>query len=791
MKKKTSSFWKQTAYFLIDHHRGILLSTVLISFIMLFGLLRARIVTDMRDFYSQDNKELSHQIESQFDEGLYAEIIFESKEIESLLSVRLMQKQWHVLQKIKENFKVRTHSLVEGVNHILKKQKGKTLDEVDSYNEIAHVILNATSDKERWDLAKVTWNLVSNRQFIKNYRHLKQDKSKDLKLFHFIPPNVKAMKAYIQLDSSYSKVQHKQIFNQIRLFTEKFQTEDFRIYHLGAGLVELDIESHAQMNTKWMGLILFLINAMLLWWLYRKPREVVLTLVILAISCLWSFGLASWLGFRFSFLHLIAIPILLGTGMDDNIMFVRSLRLFLKNHQKKESLSLALEQSGNAIFLTTFTTFIAFLSGALVSSSEAIRSFFALVALSMIMVLILTLILQISMRQFFSESDNLTEYPPSAFGKTLENLFFWHYRHRKTIFPVLMILFLISVFLSRNLEATADVGQFLRRSMPTYQSDQIQDFYFGTNIFGYIYFTGDVASIPLLRKIKNLQREMAHLPYIEMIFERAFTDSVLDLIEKKNILLSPRVDAQKLFEKIYTDSSISNMMLNESYADYSKHFLHKGPKGFDALLLRFSIAARNSKQFDEFHSKLEKLITDQHFERIPNIKLHIGGGSLANYRESSAYFDKLVTAFLYSLMINFLVLLIFWRDFKLAIYALIPLLFSLSLSLGLMALLNFKLNVLNICIGSIVVGLGIDYPIHMIEDYRKDILITDTLKSMGIFIFIASLTTIVGFGITSIFAMPIAESFGFLTAFAILVVSLTSLLWLPLGLQKTPEKHRH
>ena len=60
-----------------------------------------------------------------------------------------------------------------------------------------------------------------------------------------------------------------------------------------------------------------------------------------------------------------------------------------------------------------------------------------------------------------------------------------------------------------------------------------------------------------------------------------------------------------------------------------------------------------------------------------------------------------------------------WRRPGRAALRLAPFLVAVSVTLGVMAISGVSLTALNVSIGAIVVGLGIDYPIHIIERFYQ------------------------------------------------------------------------
>lgn len=107
-----------------------------------------------------------------------------------------------------------------------------------------------------------------------------------------------------------------------------------------------------------------------------------------------------------------------------------------------------------------------------------------------------------------------------------------------------------------------------------------------------------------------------------------------------------------------------------------------------------------------------------------------------------------------------------------------------------MVLLDIGLNITTLGVAGIAVGLGIDYPIHIIERYEEQLRLMgvnrlmqamqSTLATMGTNIFGAALTSIIGFVAFCVLATPVAETFGLLTAFTIFTTYLLSIFLLPI-----------
>ena len=119
--------------------------------------------------------------------------------------------------------------------------------------------------------------------------------------------------------------------------------------------------------------------------------------------------------------------------------------------------------------------------------------------------------------------------------------------------------------------------------------------------------------------------------------------------------------------------------------------------------------------------------------------------------------------------------------------ATLPVVFCVIWIAGTMYMVGIPMNVMTITIGSLTVGLGITYGIHIthrfIEDSnREEDLIEASKKTVmntGTALFGAALTTVGGFGLLSFASMPPLRQFGIVTALAITYSFLASIIVLP------------
>lgn len=122
----------------------------------------------------------------------------------------------------------------------------------------------------------------------------------------------------------------------------------------------------------------------------------------------------------------------------------------------------------------------------------------------------------------------------------------------------------------------------------------------------------------------------------------------------------------------------------------------------------------------------------------------------------------------YSLLLIFVVLLVFYKNFKLTLVTIIPILMSWFLTLGLMGILSLEFNIFNIIISTFIFGLGVDYSIFMTNGLQRQ-----QLNSIGKIatyktsVILSVITTILGVGVLIFAKHPALQSLAFVSIIGI------------------------
>jgi len=150
----------------------------------------------------------------------------------------------------------------------------------------------------------------------------------------------------------------------------------------------------------------------------------------------------------------------------------------------------------------------------------------------------------------------------------------------------------------------------------------------------------------------------------------------------------------------------------------------------------------------------------------------------------TAWLDEVISAsgkagiYIFAAVLFFLALI--FRNLKYTVFATIPLLIGMIWMAGIYPLLGQKLNFINIAMIPLVIGMGIDFGIHISHRYKVEQNIETVYRYTGKGVFLSAFTTMIGFGSLGLIGrFGSVNSMGRLLFVGILMCLLTTLILLP------------
>jgi len=143
--------------------------------------------------------------------------------------------------------------------------------------------------------------------------------------------------------------------------------------------------------------------------------------------------------------------------------------------------------------------------------------------------------------------------------------------------------------------------------------------------------------------------------------------------------------------------------------------------------------------------------------------------------------------FIVAIILVSAVLFIFHRNFKGVLIALLPTACAIALTFGVLGIIQPKLTIISVAIVALLLGLGVDYSIHIMNRYAEEnsqsneiLRMEKILKTTGKAILLSTITTMIGFASLMISSMPPVVMFGFGCAIGIFFCFISSIILAPI-----------
>ncbi|MGH7138683.1 MAG: MMPL family transporter, partial [Pirellulales bacterium] len=166
------------------------------------------------------------------------------------------------------------------------------------------------------------------------------------------------------------------------------------------------------------------------------------------------------------------------------------------------------------------------------------------------------------------------------------------------------------------------------------------------------------------------------------------------------------------------------------------------------------------------------------------------GNPLQAYEASLEMKSSYEQAALYALLVIMVVLLLDLRSVRFAILAALPLGLGVLQTFGLLGILEIPLNPANMIALPLLLGIGVDYGVHIIHEYREQTGRYRMSPATAVAVLVDGLTTVVGFGSLMIASHRGLQSLGRVLTLGVSCCMFTSMIMLPALLVLMSRKRR-
>lgn len=529
-----------------------------------------------------------------------------------------------------------------------------------------------------------------------------------------------------------------------------------------------------------------LITSLIFFYFFRSFRATIISLLIVIIGVMWSFGIMGALGYEITVLTALVPTLVIVIGIPNCIFFINKYHQeYHKHANKAKALQRVITKTGTATLMTNITTAVGFATF-IATNNVLLREFGVVTTLNILAIYLLSLLL---IPVFFS-------YIPSPIPRHLGHL------ERESL------------------------TKFLKWIVNTVKYNRISVYIisvcllvFGIIGIGKIKVSGSIIedmpkNTGFYRDIRFFEKEFDGVMPLEIMIDTKRKNGIIKLstLRKMEELEQTITDIPELSKPL----SIVNIAksFNQAYYNGNPDFYAlPSPNEEFALLPYIKNSLKNSEDnklknyisSDGRVARMTTFIKDENGERMEAIEAHIRNkadklfpspryeviitGKPSVFQKGTKYLlNNLLSSLLFAFFLTGALVAIMFRSFKMVLVSIIPNLLPLLMTAGLMGFLGIPLKPSTLLVFGIAFGMSVDDTLRFLAQYRLELSrnnwrikksVFATFDDAGISMFYTSIVLFFGFSVFMLSSFGGTIALGGLVALTLCFGMLSNLVLLP------------
>jgi len=528
------------------------------------------------------------------------------------------------------------------------------------------------------------------------------------------------------------------------------------------------------------------ITSLLFFFFFRSVRATMISMFVVVIGVMWSFGTLGLLNYEITVLTAIIPPLIIVIGIPNCIFLINKYQQEIKIHgNKAKSLQRVISKVGNATLLTNLTTAAGFATF-IFTDSTLLKEFGIVASLNIVFLFFLCLIIIPIVYSYMpmpkeKHLAHLGKNYMASFINWIENTI---KHHRIAVFSTsigLLVLGIIGIF---QIKISGSIIEDMPKKTGFYTDILFYEKEFdGVMPLEIVIDTkkpkGALKSVTL-KRIEELQQTIEEIP------ELSKPVSVVNLVKYAKQAyyngnpefyeLPTKQEEAFILSYIKNSTKKGNENMLKSYVDSTGRY---------ARITTFMRDIGTDKM-----QKIEERLQDKINHIFPKERYEVSLTGKAYVFEKGTHYliGNLVQSLLFAIVLIALLMAYMFRSFKMIIVSLLPNILPLVMTAGLMGFFGIPIKPSTILVFSIAFGISVDDTIHFLAKYRQELKannwkikksVYNTVKEAGISMFYTSIVLFFGFSVFTLSSFGGTVALGGLVATTLLFAMLSNLIFLP------------
>ncbi|HKK63665.1 MAG TPA: MMPL family transporter [Bacteroidales bacterium] len=516
-----------------------------------------------------------------------------------------------------------------------------------------------------------------------------------------------------------------------------------------------------------------------LFFVFREKKGVLLPFLVVLLSSLFAISLIPLLGWKFYFITVLVPIMLIAIANDYGIHMIAKYQEINASEDNIDMKALSVriaKKLRKPIFLTGATTIAgiaALLAHTMIPARQmALISAIGIIAALYFSIILLPALLSLQKRSAPVLKRKNENVKTNSLLNKLANSIIRHYK----IIPVSAIV--IALIISAGavfLKVDSNEENFFPKKHPVKQAANLLNAKYGGSENLSILFEGDALDPAMLKRMIDYEKKLLKEDEIDLVM--SFADIIKEISKALYDPGDPMYDAipdsrfaVAQFMELYNMNGSASEI--DQLVDFNYEHAH--------MIIRINEAS------NRVVNKLIDVIREM-TENDPDVAT-IGGYGLVRSQLATEVVHGQFWSLGIAIAVVFLLLSIIFRSATAGLISIIPLVISISILFGVMGYTGIRLDIVTALLSSVMIGVGIDYTIHLLWRYREERKkpgrtkkedIYTTLTTTGRGIIFNALSVIIGFVVLLASSFPPLRYFGVLVVLSIISCLIGAMVILP------------
>jgi predicted RND superfamily exporter protein len=582
------------------------------------------------------------------------------------------------------------------------------------------------------------------------------------------------------------------VVDQIVELSEEFGRQTKTKVHLsGLPLIRTVLASRIEKEMQWFTIGSLILSAVILLLFFRSVSATMLSLAVVVIGVIWSFGTLNLMGYKITLLTALIPPLIVVIGIPNCIYFLNKYHSSFKETGNKHSaLVQMIAKMGVVTLFCNIAAAIGFAVFAL-TRSAILKEFGVVAGINIMMLFVISLILIPGVLSILPSPKprHIRYLNNPGLLRWLDRLERWSINHRKLVFSITGVVLVFALLGLMKIKSVGYIVDDLPKSDKIYTDLK----FFETHFKGVM----PLEIVVDTKKKYGVSRNLENLVKIDSLSQFLSTQPFIG--KPLSITEGLKFAKQAFFEGDSVNYSMPSEYDLPALSGYlSMRSDTGGNNSFVKLVSSFMDSSRQQARIsvnmqDVGSSELPGILhtiqtrADELFDTA-KYDVQLTGTSVTFLEGSQYIISGLKESIFWAFLLIALCMLYLFRSFRILLCSLLPNIIPLVITAGVMGWTGVPLKPSTVLIFSVALGIAIDITIRFLVNYKQESKeftnnvqgnVIKTIHSTGLSIIYTSIVLVAGFVIFSFSGFGGTQALGWLTSLTLITATITNLTLLP------------